>query len=638
MEKSRHQAVQCDLGGSVTAGTTEAHPIELSLVGVVDSPSPEMGSTGVEALKADGNSQTEERILLIETTEAQLFHGWTVEQLREAQIADPDITPIRKWLEQGTERPSWAEISPHSPATKTYWSQWKRLYFKEGILVRRFHCAEETIFYPQIILPRMYQSDVLKQMHDGPVGGHFGVDRTLTRLQTRYYWYRMREDVTLWCRTCTSCAARARPSKTPQAPMGTVRVGAPMERVALDIMGPLNETDRHNRYVLVVQDYFSKWVEAYPLPDEQAVTVAEVFTSEWVCRFGAPQTLHSDQGTNFESQVFQKMCELLGIEKTRTTSFRPQSDGQVERFNATLQNILATTAERCHWDWDIMIPYAVMAYRATKHSSTGFTPNMMLFGREVTEPIDLVAGLPPGHESAQTPPQYVTQLRERLELAHQITRDALGQSVERAKKQYDKNVCRTLYHTGDAVWHLVKGTKRVRDKVRKFLPSYEGPYFVLGQLDDLVYRIKKGPKAKVKVVHHDKLKPYHSRTLLDNVWVIEQAQVWNPAEVLPPIPDTSLIDSDLFLANLFPDTAAGSDSGQEAESSTDIPLSPVAFPSSPHTAQVSSSTEEVHASGGSAVQRTQKATVMDSTQCQTSRGRSSRTRRPPDTYGEWVTY
>lgn len=127
------------------------------------------------------------------------------------------------------------------------------------------------------------------------------------------------------------------------------------------------------------------------------------------------------------------MCELLGIDKTRTTPFHPQSDGQVECFNATLQKILATTAGRCHWDWDVMIPYEVMAYRATKHSSTGLTLNMMLFGREITDPVDLVAGLPPDTENSNTHPQYVQQLRERLELSHQLTREALGKSVERAK-------------------------------------------------------------------------------------------------------------------------------------------------------------------------------------------------------------
>ena len=85
----------------------------------------------------------------------------------------------------------------------------------------------------------------------------------------------MRDDVTLWCRTCTSCAAKASPKKTPKAAMGTVRVGAPFERIAVDKMGPLNETERRNRYIVLVQDYFSKWMEAYPVPNEQATTVAK---------------------------------------------------------------------------------------------------------------------------------------------------------------------------------------------------------------------------------------------------------------------------------------------------------------------------------------------------------------------------
>ncbi|XP_041668161.1 uncharacterized protein LOC121525978 [Cheilinus undulatus] len=386
----------------------------------------------------------------------------------------------------------------------------------------------------------------------------------------------MRRDVALWCRTCTSCASKARPQKTPQAPMGTVRVGAPVEHIALDIMGPLNETERRNRYVLVIQDYFTKWVEAFPLPNDQAVTVADVLASEWVCRFGAPQTVHSDQVLNFESEVFQKMCMLFGIEKTHTTPFRLQSDGQVKRFNATLQKILATTAERCHWDWDLMIPYAVMAYRATRHSATGFTPNFMMFGRGVSELVDLVTGLPPDPETAPSAPEYVQQLCERLELAHQITRDALVESVQRAKRQYDKNCCCTHYQVGDPVWYLIKGTRKVKNKVRKFLPSYEGPFFILGQLDDLVYCIQKGPKTKVKVVHHDQLKLYRSRDPLDNSWALQHAQAWTPVEVSPPALDESAADQDLGLSGLFSNTTT-------EETSADTPPDRADEEASEHT-------------------------------------------------------
>ncbi|XP_061754270.1 uncharacterized protein LOC133551511 isoform X2 [Nerophis ophidion] len=602
-----HQAVQCDLYSDINQAM-------LSPVGVD------------KALSADSdNLKPPEKIFLTTTKEKKLFGGWSLEELRQAQEGDADIAPIRTWLTTSEERPAWVTVSPCSPATKTYWSQWKRLYVKDGILVRRFYCLDDTQFYPQVVLPRVFRADIMRQMHDGQVGGLFGVERTVARLQTRYFWYRMREDVALWCNTCTSCASKARPRKTPQAPMGTVRVGAPMERIALDVMGQLNETERKNRYVLVIQDYFTKWVEAIPIPNEQAVTVAEVLASEWVCRYGAPQTLHSDKGRNFESEVFQEMCALFGIDKTHTTPFRPQSDGQVERFNATLQKILATTAERCHWDWDLMIPYAVMAYRATKHSSTGFTPNYMMFGRELSEPVDLVSGLPPDPELAPSGPVFVQDLRERLELAHQITRDALGESVKRAKRQYDKNCYRTHYNIGDAVWYLIKGTRPSRNKVRKFLPSYEGPFFVLGQLHDLVYRIQKGPRTKVKVVHHDQLKPYRCRDPLDNTWVLEQAPKWIPMEVSPP-DDIDLADSLLGLPQLF--------SRAEADDSCSYPTSDpavgISVASHPSTTQLGSPVpvDLEDSGGGVAVPHPQSPRSQ----------RPRRRRRSPAKFGEWVAH
>lgn len=104
----------------------------------------------------------------------------------------------------------------------------------------------------------------------------------------------------------------------------------------------------------------------------------------------------------------------------------------MEIFNATLQKILATIAERCHCDWDLMIPNAVRAYRTAKPQVV--IPNFMTFGCKVSEPLDLVTGLPPDPVEPPTSPEYVQQFHTCLELAHQIIRDALGGSVRRAKK------------------------------------------------------------------------------------------------------------------------------------------------------------------------------------------------------------
>ena len=118
-------------------------------------------------------------------------------------------------------------------------------------------------------------------------------------------------------------------------------VGTPMERLALDVLGPLPCTRMGNKHILIVADYFSKWVEAFPMPNQEACTVADLFVKEVVCRFGVPLLIHSDQGRNFESAVLTEMCQMLGMHKTRTTAYHPQSDGMVERFNGTLEDQLA---------------------------------------------------------------------------------------------------------------------------------------------------------------------------------------------------------------------------------------------------------------------------------------------------------
>ena len=114
-------------------------------------------------------------------------------------------------------------------------------------------------------------------------------------------------------------------------------VGAPWERMAIDILGPLPYTYEGNRYLMVVEDYFTKWTEAIPIKDIEASTVAKKFVERIVTIFGVPLQIHSDQGSNFESAVFKEMCKILGIHKTRTTPFRPKSDGMVEKSNSTLK-------------------------------------------------------------------------------------------------------------------------------------------------------------------------------------------------------------------------------------------------------------------------------------------------------------
>ncbi len=146
------------------------------------------------------------------------------------------------------------------------------------------------------------QKEILKQSHDGRTGGHLGQKRTLSKFQRKFYWVGYRRTVDVWVNGCQSCQARKAPKKKFRALLQLALTGAPFERIALDIMGPLPESKNGNKYILVIMDYFTRWSEAYALPNQQAQTVAKLLVTQFICRYGVPSKIHSDQGTNFESK------------------------------------------------------------------------------------------------------------------------------------------------------------------------------------------------------------------------------------------------------------------------------------------------------------------------------------------------
>ena len=148
----------------------------------------------------------------------------------------------------------------------------------------------------------------------------------------------------------------------------------------MDIVGLFPESESENKYILVVSDYFSKWVEAYGIANQEASTIAQTLVDEFFCRFSPPRQLHSDQGRQFESQVIAQICKLLGIVKSRTSLYHPQSDGQVERFNRTFLNKLATSAKDHPWSWEHHLRKVCFAYNTSVHPTTGFTPSICFWG------------------------------------------------------------------------------------------------------------------------------------------------------------------------------------------------------------------------------------------------------------------
>ena len=438
-------------------------------------------------------------------------HSWPLKttriSFRRMQQQDSRISMVYDWVKAG-KRPTSGEISALSPEVRHYVLLWDSLFIQDGILCRTFAKKDGTGSYQQVLAPPSVREEILSQLHDSLMSGHLGEKKTRDKVLQRFYWKDIRADVQLWVKRCDVCHKIKAPTKRTRAPLGDMRTGSPWDRLSTDILGPLPESNRGNKYVMVVTDYFTKWVEIFALPDQTAVTCANTLLNEVLARYGCPYDIHTDQGRNYTSQVFTELCRLLGIRKTQTTAYHPSGNGQVERFNRTLMKMVKAYLRDEQRDWDLHLGALAGAYRSTTHETTGFSPNFLMFGRENRLPTEIMYCSPPT-EAPTTYCEYVEDVRSKLEKAHEVTREHLGKASSRQKELYDAKSALNKYNVGDLVWYAAQGQNlHLSPKLR---PSYTGPVLVVTKFNDLTYELQLNGNGSKKTVHHDKLLPYLGR-------------------------------------------------------------------------------------------------------------------------------
>ncbi|GFX17666.1 retrovirus-related Pol polyprotein from transposon 412 [Trichonephila clavipes] len=178
-------------------------------------------------------------------------------------------------------------------------------------------------------------------------------------------------------------------------------------------------------------------------------TLQKVF-QHWISRFGVPLQLHSDEGRNFDSAVYKRLCEIFVIDKTRTTALLPQSDGMVERFNLIILNSLSLLVSSNQQDGDKKLPWFLLAYRSAVNETTGYSPSQTLFGRDLRLPADLLFSRPPNAPLA--PEEYIEKLQEWMEKMHHLASERIGMASKRMKTRFDARAIRHDFHEGDKVW------------------------------------------------------------------------------------------------------------------------------------------------------------------------------------------
>ena len=415
-----------------------------------------------------------------------------------AQLTDSDITIVRNWFIAGKFPARTQDFAPASHDLKLYWVGRKSLFLDDqGILWRN---RSETSSRAQLVVPRSLRDTIFNDSHHTTYGGHFGITHTHSKLQLHYFWPGMSDFVRDRISACHKCVARKSPVNR-HHPMGHVPVSGKFERVAMDLLDVSVISTKGYKYILVVCDYFTKYTEAYPLKDKTARSVVDALMDVWLPRYGFPLFLHSDQGKEFDNVMIHKLSELLGTVKTKTTPYHPRSDGLVERFNRTLLAMLAMFVSQEHDNWDDLLPFMMLAYNTTVHTSTGYTPYRLVFGDECNLPGNLVHRELRADPPTGDPGTYASWVQQALYESYDEVRAQQQRATHRQKRNYDSKAVARAFPIG--CWTLRYYPPARKNKL---CSPWIGPYKVVRAPMEWVVGIQLDADARIIYVHMDDLK------------------------------------------------------------------------------------------------------------------------------------
>lgn len=341
--------------------------------------------------------------------------------------------------------------------------------------------------------------------HIAPLAGHFGISKTSNRIKRRFFWPGMCHDIRDLCRRCQTCQ-KTTPKHSPKAPLVPLPIiRTPFTRLAMDMIGPLPPTDEGHKYILTVCDYGTRYPEAFPLKSTTSREVAEALI-DMFSRTGIPDEILTDRGSNFTSELMGEFYRLMGIRSIQTSAYHPQTDGMAEKFNGTLKAGIKKYITENKGPWHKALPFILFAYRETPHTTTGFSPFELTFGRCPKGPLDVLKKEWTGSPSkSQDIVSFLTDTYERLENACAAATHMETAAKESMKTYYDRGAKSQPFEVGDLVLILKPSTKV------KLHAQWQGPYTIVTKLSETTYTVRKlNSNGKTRTYHTNFLKRWES--------------------------------------------------------------------------------------------------------------------------------
>ena len=445
--------------------------------------------------------------------------------LIEEQQTDNDIKVVKEAIQGNidlnpgnSDSLNWRH--PSSCVTKEVKEMWRyrdRLFIdEEGILRIRFNGGRRTTQYPhgvslrnRIIIPRACVTMILKLVHCSASAAHMGVSRTWQRARNNFWWLGMKDDVEKFVAACDLCGKNKHVNHPNKAPPNHVPLPeGPLDETMIDFIGPFQAARSHQyRYVLQIQDIFSRFLVFVPCRDSTAQTAADAMISRWLCMFGLPGILRSDRGKHFVAEVFEVLCSRLGIKHKLGAPEHPESQGQVERQNQLI-NQVRCLCENDSEKWPDAISRVQFSHNASINAGTGFTPSKLLFGKNLQVPEDLLAKENSTQPSLSVKERTEHDEEERRRCVERAKQNILKHREKRQEKETLK-ACGDPYSEGDLVRYKLNDDVRSRCHGGKIAPRYSDPYRVVKVINQYTYALKPAEgssRGRPKVRHFNQLK------------------------------------------------------------------------------------------------------------------------------------
>ena len=463
------------------------------------------------------------------------------QSLIQLQQSDPALIPlIKRTLENGNGSHSNNDCSEY--------------FMKDGLLLRSYlskslPAGTEKI---QIVVPTALQQKVLYLAHDAPLSAHLGTAKTLDRVLQHFYWPGINKTVKDYCRSCDVCQKLGKGNRKAIAPLQPIPlVTKPFSSIAIDIVGPLPKCkDSENRFILTILDLCTHYPEAIPLKRHTAKDVAQALITVF-SRFGFPDEILSDLGTDFQSELMQIFLYEFKIKQIRTSPYHAMTNGACERLNGTMKSMLSAVCNKYTDNWDLALPWVLFAYREVPVATLGCSPFELLYGRSVSGPLTLLKSSWISDVDLNTAKQnvidFITETRDNVKEAIDVATTHAQLERDKAKRWYDKKAREINYEVGDEVLVLLPMLSK------PLQAKYHGPYVIVEKLGPVDYVVKTPDRRKQRrVCHANLLKPYIRRkqtntssTIPQTVLISEAVdKVVEQSEINETLPDKLKSDID----------------------------------------------------------------------------------------------